>query len=183
MGELPIRRPSQWLGVLTAAAIQAYILLLATIRLMFPKTTRYPTTSLWDHTALLYLFNFIFSSVSFRTALIHASSKLAQALSISEFSLVTLLCIIALSSRRGNKPVWQEAHNGLEPSQEPVATVFSVLTFGWVDPIVWKGYWKPFELSDVWNLREDDFAVYVLNAFRQTKFVSPSRIYDILPNV
>lgn len=94
-----------------------------------------------------------------------------EALAITQFALVSLLCIIAVSSRRGNKPVKLVVVNGLEPSREPLASLFSLATFSWVDGIVWQGYWEPFELDKVWNLREDDIAYSVLSTFRQTKYV------------
>lgn len=84
---------------------------------------------------------------------------------------MSLLFTIVLSSRRGNKPVKLEVVDGLEPSQEPLASLFSLATFGWVNGIVWQGYWEPFELNKVWNLREDDIAYSVLSTFRQTKYV------------
>ena len=118
------------------------------------------------------MFNFLFITVPFRTAIIHPTSDLSRNLTIAEFSLIALLFGIAISCRQGNKVVIQEVPEGLEPSREPLASIFSLMTFSWVDPIVWKGYWQPFELKDVWCLREDDLAVNVLSTFRQTKFVS-----------
>lgn len=127
---------------------------------------------LWDHTSLLYLFNFIFATVAFRTALILPEIGVYGAFTITQFALISLLCIIAVSSRRGNKPVKLEVVDGLEPSREPLASLFSLATFSWVDGLVWKGYWKPFVLEEVWNLREDDLAYSALSTFRQTKYVN-----------
>jgi hypothetical protein len=79
--------------------------------------------------------------------------------------------MIAVMSRMGNKAVTQEIMDGLEPSREPLASLFSLASFSWVDPLIWKGYWKPLESCDIWNLRTDDIAVSVLSAFRQTKYV------------
>lgn len=145
--------------------------MLATLRLWFSGSGDYDIPSLWDHTSLLYLFNFVFATVTFRTALIQPAIGLYETLTIVQFTLVSLLCTIAVSSRRGNKPVKLEVVDGLEPSQEPLASLFSLATFSWVDAIVWHGFWKPFELSTVWNLREDDIAYSVLSTFRQTKYV------------
>lgn len=143
--------------------------MLGTLRLCLSGSEDGP--SLWDHTALLYLFNFFFTTVAFRTALIQPTIGIYEALTIAQFALVSLLFTIVLSSRRGNKPVKLEVVDGLEPSQEPLASLFSLATFGWVNGIVWQGYWEPFELNKVWNLREDDIAYSVLSTFRQTKYV------------
>lgn len=148
--------------------------MLATLRLWFSGSGDYDLPSLWDHTSLLYLFNFIFATVAFRTALIQPAIGVYGALTITQFALISLLCVIAVSSRRGNKPVKLEVVDGLEPSREPLASLFSLATFSWVDGLVWKGYWKPFVLEEVWNLREDDIAYSVLSTFRQTKYVASS---------
>lgn len=124
------------------------------------------------------MFNFLLIAVSFRSALIHPESTASQTLAITRFALVSVLCIIAVTSRAGNKVVTQEIMDGLEPSQEPLASLFSLACFSWIDPLIWKGYWKPFELPDVWNLRNDDIAVIVLSTYRQTKYVTlPVRSY------
>ena len=117
--------------------------------------------------------NFFFITVPFRAALIHPISDAARNFSITEFSLITTLCAITLSSRLGNKPVVQEIRDGVEPSREPLASLFSLVTFSWIDPIVWKGYWQTLEFKDVWALREDDVAVVVLSTYRQTKYHPP----------
>ncbi|KAH0609923.1 uncharacterized protein H6S33_012469 [Morchella sextelata] len=149
-----------------------YVALLTAFRLWFSVSGGRDLPSLWDHTALIYMFNFIFATVAFRTALIQPEIGVHEAFIITQFVLITLLCIIALSSRRGNKPVELKVIDGLEPSKEPLASLFSLASFSWVDGIVWKGYWKPYELEELWNLREDDIAYSVLSTFRQTKKAS-----------
>ena len=86
-----------------------------------------------------------------------------------EFSLIAILCTIVYTTRRGNRSVFQEKKGGLEPSHEPLASLFSLATFGWINPLIVKGYFKTLDLPDVWNLREDDLAISVLAGFRQTK--------------
>jgi len=117
----------------------------------------------------LYLINFLLQSVTFRTALIHPPTKLEQSLVISQFALLSALVTIAFTTRRGNKTVWQEKVGELTPSKEPLASLFSLATFGWINPLIWRGYFHPLELKDVWNLREDDLSVFVIASFRQTK--------------
>ncbi|PWW78180.1 P-loop containing nucleoside triphosphate hydrolase protein [Tuber magnatum] len=145
-----------------------YIFVLATLRLAFSGSLSYDLPPLWYHTSFLYMFNFLLIAVPFRSALIHPESAISQALIITRFVLVFVLCIIAVTSRAGNKAVTQEIMDGLEPSQEPLASLFSLASFSWINPLIWEGYWKPFELSDVWNLRNDDIAVVVLSTYRQT---------------
>jgi ABC-type multidrug transport system fused ATPase/permease subunit len=160
--------PKATLATITGIITWTYILLLATARLTLSKTSwRIP--QVWNHTASLYALTWLFSLIIFRSAIIHPRSGLAQALVIAEFALVSLLFGIALSSRKGNKAVVLEWENDIEPSREPLASLFSIATFGWVDTIVWQGYKKTFELPDVWNLMPKDKAAAVLADYRQLK--------------
>lgn len=157
---------------IAGVAIWCYVLTLASIRLCFTSTKDSRLPNLWYHTAFLYGVQCILVALLFRSAIIHPSSRLSRNLMIADFSLATLLAIIATTSRKGNKTVVLEYEDDLEPSQEPLANLFSIATFGWVDAIVWKGYRKTFELSDVWNLAARDKAAAVIADFRQLKKTS-----------
>jgi ABC-type multidrug transport system fused ATPase/permease subunit len=145
-----------------------YILILATSRLLL-SNTRWRIPRVWNHTASLYGLMWLFSVIIFRSTIIHPRSRTAQALLISEFALSSLLFGIAITTRKGNKAVVLEWENDIEPSREPLASLFSLATFGWVDAIVWQGYKKTFELPDVWNLMPKDKAAAILADYRQLK--------------
>ena len=146
----------------------SYLLLIASLRL-FLSNTRWRVPGLWNHTAILYTFIWLCSIIIFRSAIIHPRSGFAQILVITEFSLITLLFGLTITTRKGNKPVVLEWEADLEPSREPLASVFSLATFGWVDAIVWQGYQKTLEAPDVWNLIPKDKAANVLADYRQLK--------------
>jgi hypothetical protein len=57
---------------------------------------------------------------------------------------------------------------------EPVSSLFALITFSWVWPIMWKGYWEPLDMKDVWDLREDDHAFHVLKKFRTSQILPPN---------
>jgi ABC-type multidrug transport system fused ATPase/permease subunit len=159
-------------AALASIAVWAYIAILASLRLLFSTTSRWSFPKLWYHTAFIYVLQWCFTVLIFRTAFVHPRSKLQQRLTIIEFALTTLLSLIALTSRKGNKPVELEYEGDIEPAKEPIASVLSLATFGWVDPIVWKGYRKTYELSDVWNLAPGDKAAVVIANYRQFKKTS-----------
>jgi ABC-type multidrug transport system fused ATPase/permease subunit len=152
----------------TGIIIWTYVLFLAGFRL-FLSNTSWRIPRLWNHTASLYSLLWIFSLIIFRSTIIHPRSKLAQVLLITEFALTSLLFGIAITTRKGNKAVVLEWEGDVEPSREPLASLFSIATFGWVDAIVWQGYKKTFELQDVWNLVPKDKAAVVLADYRQLK--------------
>ncbi|KAI4108664.1 MAG: hypothetical protein LQ339_002180 [Xanthoria mediterranea] len=149
-----------------------YILTLAVLRL-FRFNSRYTQIpKLWNHTALLYGVKWVATVLLFRSALVHPRSTQAQVLMVTNFVLVTLLALIALASRKGNKAITLEHENGIEPSKEPLASVLSLATFTWVDAIVWHGFKHTYELSAVWNLAANDKSAAIIEEFRQLKKTS-----------
>lgn len=162
-------------GLLAAIAglvVWSYICALTLFRLLLTSTRLAGLPRLWNHTAVLYNLQWFFTVLLFRSAIIHPRSGRAQILMIADFGLATLLSLIALTSRKGNKVVVLEHEGDLEPSKESLASLFSLATFGWVDSIVWQGYQTTFELADVWDLVPKDKAAAVLDDFRLLKKTS-----------
>lgn len=145
-----------------------YALILTTLRLTTSKT-KWRLSHLWDHTAVIYFSNWLFIVFIFRSVLIHPSSGLTQGLVIAEFAIVSFLFILAFTTRRGNKTVVLEWEDGIEPSREPLASLFSIGSFAWADDIMWKGWKQPLEIEHVWNLMPKDKAAAVLADYRQLK--------------
>lgn len=145
-----------------------YVLLLIALRFALATST-WRLRGLWDHTACIYTVQWLLTIIIFRSVIIHPRSRLAQVLVSTEFLLITLLFIIAITARKGNKAVPLEWEGDIEPSKEPLASLFSLATFSWVDPIVHKGYMKTFEMKDIWNLHPKDKAAYVLADYRRLK--------------
>ncbi|KAJ5176909.1 ABC transporter 7 [Penicillium canariense] len=144
-----------------------YILFLVLVRLLLSSMDLSSAPRLWTHTATLYSAQWLFNIMVFRSAVIHPISKRALILSSIEFALSTLLLVIALTTRRGNKPVLVEREDGLEPPRHPTASLLSLATFAWLDPLIMKGYRQPLELEDVWNLTPSQKAAAVLTDFRK----------------
>ncbi|CAG5187876.1 uncharacterized protein ALTATR162_LOCUS11812 [Alternaria atra] len=160
------------LAAIANVAVWAYIATLASLRLLLSSTSRFSFPHLWYHTAFIYGFQWVFSVLLFRSAVIHPRSPLHQKLMIGDFILVSLLFLISLCSRKGNKAVELEYEGDIAPAREPIASVFSLATFSWVDSIVWTGYKKTYELTDVWNLPSKDKAAAVIANYRQVKKTS-----------
>ena len=157
-----------YLAAVTGLITWLYALTLTSLRL-FLGNSKWRIPHLWNHTAIIYGTNWLFTIFIFRSVLIHPSNQLTQTLVIVEFALVTLLFGIAVTTRKGNKTVVLEWEDGIEPSREPLASLFSIATFAWVDAIVWQGWKEPMELDHVWNLLPRDKAASVLADYRQIK--------------
>lgn len=147
--------------------IWGYILILIFTRAYRTIISVAGPPNVWNQTAFLYGLQWICSVLVFRSAIVHPRHGKAQGLTIAAFAFNTVLLFIALGSRKGNKHVLLEYEDNLKPSREPMASLFSIVTFSWVDGIVWHGYKKTFEMSAVWNLAPKDKAAAVLADYRQ----------------
>ncbi len=157
-------------GLIAEASVSIYLAVIAAVRLVSSTTDlRSPVQGLWNHSVLLYITQWLCQVWIFRSVLVHAPSLLLQSLSIASFAITTVLVGITFTARKGNKGVLLEYEGDIEPSREPLASILSSATFTWCDAIVWKGYKKTLELSDVWNLALEDKAESVLAHFRQIR--------------
>ncbi|KAK0619751.1 hypothetical protein B0T14DRAFT_537418 [Immersiella caudata] len=156
------------LSAVVGLTVWVYVLILASLRL-FLGNTQWRVPRIWNHTAAIYSVQWLFSLIIFRSVIIHPSSKLTQILVSAEFSLTTLLFLMAIFTRKGNKTVLLEWEDGIEPGREHLASLFSHYTFAWVDGIVWQGWKEPLDISRVWNLLPKDKAATVLANYRQFK--------------
>ncbi len=160
------------LAAIAGLVTWSYIFALVVVRLFLANRKVHRLPNLWYHTAFLYTIQWLLVALLFRSAIIHPRSTRAQNLMIADFSLATFLALVAITSRKGNRTVLLDYEDDLEPSHEPLANIFSLTTFGWVDAIVWQGYKKPLELPDVWNLAARDKAAAILADFRQLEKTS-----------
>lgn len=156
------------LAATASLATWLYTLALVSLRL-FLGNSKWRVPRLWNHTATIYGVTWVCSLIVFRSALVNPSSNLARGIVVSEFALITLLWGMAVTTRKGNKTVLMEWENGLEPSREPLASLFSIVTFSWVDDIVWAGWKTPLEIETVWNLLPKDKAANVIAHYRTFK--------------
>ncbi|KAF2858147.1 hypothetical protein K470DRAFT_260069 [Piedraia hortae CBS 480.64] len=152
----------------TSIAVWAYIALLTIFRLI--SKPRLP--NLWYHTTFLYGLLWPCTVLVFRSQLIHQRNKLASRIEIGTFVLNTLLLLIALTCRKGNRVIAVEHEGSIEPPREPRASILSLATFSWMDSLIWKGYRKTSEMKDVWNLDARDKAAAILADYRQLKRTS-----------
>ncbi|KAL2162996.1 hypothetical protein VTH06DRAFT_6832 [Thermothelomyces fergusii] len=156
------------IAAITGLAVWIYVLMLVSLRLFLGHTQR-RIPRIWNHTAAIYSAQWLFAVVFFRSALVHPTSRLAQTLVIVEFVLASLLFGMAIGTRKGNKTILLEWEDGIEPSRENLASLFSQYTFSWVDSIIYEGWKEPLTLQRVWNLLPKDKAAAVLANYRLLK--------------
>lgn len=145
-----------------------YIFVLLSARLVFSTSERRSLPNFWSHTTTLYGFQWLFIVFVFRSAIIQPSLHPDGHLIIANFALSTLLLLLAITTRKGNKTVLIQHEDGLEPPRDQFASLLSLATFSWMDPLIWKGYKNPLEIADVWNLKPSAQAGTVLMDFRRS---------------
>lgn len=144
-----------------------YAFALVITRLFFIRSSFIPSVGLWTHSTILYLAAWLFTLPNLRSTIINPYSPSSRNFYIVQFSFATILFISNFSAKLGDKPAHLYTTEGLEPSVEPIASLFSQVTYAWINPMVWKGYFYGLNTKDVWELREDDHTVSVLKDFRK----------------
>lgn len=146
-----------------------YALILVIIRLAFIRASVLPSVGLWKHSTTLYLFAWLCVLPNFRSALIRPYSPTSRLFYIAQFVFTSILFVNNFSTKLGDKPARLYTKEGFEPSVEPISSLFSLVTYSWLDPIIWKGYFHSLNVHDIWELREDDHASSILRNFRKIK--------------
>lgn len=145
----------------------AYALFLVIVRLSLIRASVISNIGLWSHSTVLYLFAWFFTLPNFRSALIHPYSPTSAWFYIGQFVCTSILFLSNFSSKLGDNPVRLFTKGEFEPSVEPISSLFSQVSYAWIDPLVWKGYFNSLNVHDIWELREDDHASPVLRSYRK----------------
>lgn len=156
-------------ALLAQAVFWGYAFFLVLVRISFIRASITPNIGLWRNSTTLYLLAWLFTLPNFRSSILYPYSDRSRGFHILQFIFSSALFVNNFSAKLGDHPIKLYASDGLQPSAELVSSLFSQVTFSWIDPIIWKGFWTSLQLSDVWSLRQDDYARNVLQAFRSIK--------------
>ncbi|ODV81047.1 uncharacterized protein CANTADRAFT_25320 [Suhomyces tanzawaensis NRRL Y-17324] len=148
-----------------------YVFVIVSIRVGNLRKVNIKLPNLWIHSTTIYFFNFLTSILTFRSALVGTiKNHTVQNYYIVEFALSATLLVLNFTATAGDKPSkLYYTSDGIAPSPENVSSIFSFITYTWIDKMVWKAYNQPLEMSDIWGLREDDYALYILKSFEAYK--------------
>ncbi|KAK6465385.1 hypothetical protein DFJ63DRAFT_310481 [Scheffersomyces coipomensis] len=148
-----------------------YLFIICSIRIINLKKVNIKLPSLWIHSTTVYFFNFFSILLIFRSILISKNvSSFIKLYYIVEFAISTILLILNFTAKIGDKPsLIYVPSNGATPSPENLTSIFSFATYSWLDSMVWKAYKNPLKMDDIWGLREDDYALYILKSFEASK--------------
>ncbi|CAI5758659.1 unnamed protein product [Candida verbasci] len=141
-----------------------YLFILVQIRIINMKKVSIKLPNLWIHSTTLYFFSFLPSLLTFRSGILKGNKFY-----IISFILNALLLYLNATATIGDKPSELYITPGLEPSPENISSVASFISYSWLDKMVWKANKQPLKLTDIWGLRQDDYALYVLKGFEASK--------------
>ncbi|KAI3405616.2 YBT1 [Candida oxycetoniae] len=147
-----------------------YVFFIVSIRVANLRKVLIRLPNLWVHTTALYFCNFFPSLLTFRSALITSQMDWSlRVYYISEFIINSALLTLNFTAKIGDKPSELYVTPGVTPSPENVSSIASFISYSWLDPMVWRAYKSPLQKNDIWGLREDDYALYVLKGFEASK--------------
>jgi ABC-type multidrug transport system fused ATPase/permease subunit len=128
--------------------------------------------NLWINNFVTYLFLWFSKVLVVRSALInHTESK---AYYVADFLVVSALLFDLLTSSVGFKaPTIYVTDPKVKPAPEPYTSLLGLITFSWVNPLIWKAYKSGITIADVWDLTVDDYSYYVLKRFKASGEIHP----------
>ncbi|KAG7809491.1 hypothetical protein KL921_003488 [Ogataea angusta] len=125
---------------------------------------------LWYHCAILYNLQWFNSAMLFRSALLHhVSGSYGYWFYVSQFVINTLLCLTIGVEKLSDKPAIVYEEEGVTPSPETTSSLIDIMTYGYLDKMVFSSYWKPITMEEVWGLRYDDYSHDVLIRFHKLR--------------
>ena len=159
-----VYQASNNLATLSGLVTWAYTLSLVIFRILMRQSEHAPNT--WTHSVVIYICNWFLALIAFRSAVILSTWNQVAYTSILDFCLTTVLFVLALTSASGTTPDALKWENGIPPSREPLANLFSKIYFVWVDGIIWQGWKQNLAIGSIWNVIPEDKAAHVLRRFR-----------------
>ncbi|GAB7356539.1 hypothetical protein MBLNU459_g7281t1 [Dothideomycetes sp. NU459] len=147
-----------------------YLLALLVIRSSnAPKNSRL-NRSIWTHGLMLYGLHWLITVIIyFKNTTNHDSpswtSPLSQGLLVTSLLLGWKLCepTILIATRPGKDG---------KSLVQITASLMQLVTFSWLDPLIWTGFCKRLEADDVWGLTESNMCSVVLERFRRYRAFS-----------
>lgn len=140
-----------------------YALVLVSSRILNANRFRVVLPRLWSHSTGMYFLYLLPSILTFRLLLI--SPVKSSSFYYLDFGLGLLLVLLMGTSSTGDTPAKLHLLPGETPLPEPISSLFSLATYSWINPMVYKAYRTPLEMADIWGLRYDDYAKIILQKF------------------
>ncbi|GME81502.1 unnamed protein product [Ambrosiozyma monospora] len=158
----------------------AYLFAIGTLRVFTSSvglSDKFP--DFWYHSITLYTFQLIASLALFRSVLLgDIESKLGSLFYTAQFFLSCLIFTVSGSYKIGDKPAIIYDEENTTSSKEPTSSFFQIVSFGWINPLVFGTYHNGLQENDIWTLRYEDYAHIISSKFYNSyqKYSFPVRL-------
>ncbi|BFZ53859.1 Transporter of the ATP-binding cassette (ABC) [Savitreella phatthalungensis] len=131
----------------------------------------------WTSTIFFHIFYnvasiFPVAFFEFRSAFLRRVSQFHFVATALNFVLVSIVLLGVLTTRYNTQTYPRLSTRGIPATHEPLASLLSLASFSWVDPVIWRGYKSAHHMDSVWDLDEDNHAEAVLQAFTAARKAS-----------
>lgn len=156
------------------ALLWTYSFVLVITRLVLIRKSIKPIAPLWGHSTTIYLFAFLFYAVSFRSALLHPVTRQSRLFNLVQAALVTVLFVNNFTAKIGDSPAELYIKGTAFPSLEPISSIFSLVSYSWIDSTIWIGYFRALNARDIWELKLNDHSTIVFDSWSAATAHSPA---------
>ncbi|EGV63978.1 Transporter of the ATP-binding cassette (ABC) [Yamadazyma tenuis] len=148
----------------------AYLFAIGSVRIINISKTHLRLPSLFAHTSVLNFFNLFPALLVFRSVLVKSYPTSVFVYYVINFVLSVSLFLLNFTSRFGDKPasVYVTNDNAMS-SPETTSSIFSFISYSWIDKLVWSGYTTSLKMDDIWSMKGDDYSLSVLKGFEAAK--------------
>ncbi|GMM34412.1 hypothetical protein DASC09_017370 [Saccharomycopsis crataegensis] len=168
---------SEWSNDNSAAVrlgFWTYFLAIGTLRLLNINNTwlfyhKY-CPNLWANSTFAYTLLFIVNMILTRSFVVNDyANSFTSKYYLSQVIISVALFLLTWTSTIGDKPVKLYKVGDMIPSPENNISLLSFSIYDWIDPMIMKAYRSGITTSDIWSLRDDDYAYVVLKKFEDFK--------------
>ncbi|KAH3668586.1 hypothetical protein OGAPHI_002340 [Ogataea philodendri] len=148
-----------------------YLTLITSIRLFNVSKGLGPEwLDLWKQCSFLYNIQLPISALLFRSAILnHVSSSFAVRFYLLQFAINVALVLINGLEKCSDKPARVYEKDGILPSPETTSTLFSIISFSWIDRMIFNAYKRPITMPEIWGLRYQDLAEPLLSKYHESR--------------
>lgn len=129
-----------------------------------------PEPGLQSHSICLYAIQWLCTALIIPAVLVQQSEWFTRTAILIRIAIFTALCLAhCISPRLPIKTSYRDDNSLFsEPGRDETASLFSRLTFWWINGLLWKAFRKTIEASDLYPLNQNQASAFLAPAFHAT---------------
>ncbi|GME72796.1 unnamed protein product [Ambrosiozyma monospora] len=130
----------------------------------------------WYHSFTLYFFNLLTAFWLFVSVLLGGVESYTACLFYKlNFALIFSIFLVSGIQKLGDKPAVLYIMGDSPSGLEAVSNIFQIISYSWIDPMIFKAHRTPLKANDIWSLEAKDHSYPLLTKYHskyQTKSFS-----------